>query len=71
MTLVELSVEEGQLSPDEREMIQEIIKLGDKTVKDCMTPRVDAFTIPDTLSNEEVIVLVRDQTARQSPGLWG
>jgi putative hemolysin len=59
VTLVELSAEEGQLSPDEREMIQEIIKLGDKTVKDCMTPRVDAFTIPDTLSNEEVIVLVR------------
>jgi putative hemolysin len=59
VTLVELSVEEGQLSPDEREMIQEIIKLGDKTVKDCMTPRVDAFTVPDTLSNEEVLVLVR------------
>jgi len=59
VTLVELSAEEGQLSPDEREMIQEIIKLGDKTAKDCMTPRVDAFTIPDTLSNEEVIVLVR------------
>jgi putative hemolysin len=44
---------------DEREMIQEIIKLGDKTVKDCMTPRVDAFTIPDSLTNEEVIRLIR------------
>jgi putative hemolysin len=55
VTLVELGVEEGQLSPDERDMIGEIIKLGDKTVKDCMTPRVDAFTIPDTLSNETVI----------------
>ena len=55
VTLVELGVEEGQLSPDEREMIGEIIKLGDKTVKDCMTPRVDAFTIPDTLSDETVI----------------
>jgi putative hemolysin len=55
VTLVELGVEEGQLSPDEREMISEIIKLGDRTVKDCMTPRVDAFTIPDTLSNETVI----------------
>jgi putative hemolysin len=59
VTLVELSAEEGQLSPGEREMIQEIIKLGDKTVKDCMTPRVDAFAIPDSLSNEEVIALVR------------
>ncbi|MBV8142333.1 MAG: HlyC/CorC family transporter [Verrucomicrobia bacterium] len=57
-TLVELGVEEGELSVGEREMIQEIIKLGDKTVKDCMTPRVDAFTIPDTLSNEEVIAQV-------------
>jgi putative hemolysin len=57
--LVELGVEEGQVSADEREMIQEIIKLGDKTVKDCMTPRVDAFTIPDFLTNEEVIRLVR------------
>ena len=57
--LVELGVEEGELSVGEREMIQEIIKLGDKTVKDCMTPRVDAFTIPDTLSNEEVIAEVR------------
>ena len=58
-TLVELGVEEGALSAGEREMIQEIIKLGDKTVKDCMTPRVDAFTIPDSLSNEEVIAQVR------------
>jgi putative hemolysin len=59
MALVELGVEEGQVSADEREMILEIIKLGDKTVKDCMTPRVDAFTIPDSLTNEEVIRLVR------------
>jgi magnesium and cobalt exporter, CNNM family len=59
VALVELGVEEGQVSADEREMIQEIIKLGDKTVKDCMTPRVDAFTIPDSLSNEEVIRLIR------------
>lgn len=58
-TLVEMGVEEGELSAGEMEMIQEIIKLGDKTVKDCMTPRVDAFTIPDSLSNEEVIALIR------------
>ena len=55
VTLVELSVEEGELKLEEREMIEQIIKLRGKTVKDCMTPRVDAFTIPDTLSNEDVI----------------
>jgi putative hemolysin len=59
VALVEMGVEEGQLSADEREMIQEIIKLGDKTVKDCMTPRVDVFTVPDSLENEEVLRLLR------------
>jgi putative hemolysin len=59
VTFVEMSVEEGELKPAEREMIEHIIKLGDKTVNDCMTPRVDAFTIPDTLSNEEVLRQVR------------
>jgi putative hemolysin len=57
-TLVEMGVEEGELSAGEMEMIREIIKLGDKSVKDCMTPRVDAFTIPDNLSNEEVIAQI-------------
>jgi putative hemolysin len=65
--LVELGVEEGELSIGEREMIQEIIKLGDKTVKDCMTPRVDAFTIPDTLTNEEVIAQVRGKRHGRVP----
>ena len=53
--LVEISAEEGHLRSDEREMIAEVIRLGNKTVKDCMTPRVDAFTIPDTWTNEEAI----------------
>lgn len=54
-TLVQLSAEEGALEAAESEMIQEIIKLGDKTVKDCMTPRVDVFALPDDLTNEEAI----------------
>ncbi len=41
--LVEVGAEEGALHAAESEMIQEIIKLGDKTAKDCMTPRVEAL----------------------------
>ena len=48
-TLIELSAEEGALHETESEMIQEILKLGDKTARDCMTPRVDAFAVPDDL----------------------
>ena len=45
-TLVEMGEAEGTLQEAEGEMIQEIIKLGDKTAKDCMTPRVDTFAAP-------------------------
>ena len=66
-TLVELSAEEGALHESESEMIQEIIKLGDKTAKDCMTPRVDAFAVPDDLTNEELIPLLRQRRYRRVP----
>ena len=63
-TLVEIGEEEGALHEAEAEMIQEIIKLGDKTAKDCMTPRVDRFMLPDDLTNEDAIArLKRDATA--------
>ncbi len=66
-TLVELSAEEGALHESESEMIQEIIKLGDKTAKDCMTPRVDAFGVPDDLTHEELIGLLRTKRLRRVP----
>lgn len=66
-TLVELSTEEGALHESESEMIHEIIKLGDKTAKDCMTPRVDAFALPDDLTNEEIIPRLRARRYRRVP----
>ncbi len=66
-TLVEIGEEQGSLQEAEGEMIQEIIKLGDKTAKDCMTPRVDTFSLPDDLSNEEAIAQIRDRRHRRVP----
>ena len=66
-TLVELSAEEGALHETESEMIQEIIKLGDKTAKDCMTPRVDTFSVPDDLTHEELIPILRERRYRRVP----
>ena len=66
-TLVEIGEEEGALHEAEAEMIQEIIKLGDKTAKDCMTPRVDAFTLPDNLTNDEAIARLKDKRHRRVP----
>ena len=66
-TLVEMGEEQGALQESEGEMIQEIIKLGDKTAKDCMTPRVDAFMLPDDLTNEEVTIQLKQRRHRRVP----
>jgi putative hemolysin len=67
IALVELSAEQGQLRADEQEMIEAIIKLGNKSVKDCMTPRVDAFFISDSATNEEVIQQLRTKRRARVP----
>jgi putative hemolysin len=66
-TLVEIGEEEGTLQEAEGEMIQEIIKLGDKTAKDCMTPRVDTFALPDDLTNEEAVARLKQRRHRRVP----
>jgi CBS domain containing-hemolysin-like protein len=66
-TLIEMSEEEGTLYEGEAEIIQEIIKLGDKTAKDCMTPRVDTFMLPDDLANEEAITRLKKNRYRRVP----
>ena len=65
--LVEVGAEEGALHATESEMIQEIIKLGDKTAKDCMTPRVEAFAIVDDLSNAEAATRLRAERRHRVP----
>ena len=67
IALVELSAEQGQLRADEQEMIEAIIKLGNKSVKDCMTPRVDAFFISDSMTNEDVIQQLRVKRRARVP----
>src|SRR5213592_578610 len=66
-TLLEMCEEEGALQEEEAQMIEGIIKLGDKTAKDCMTPRVDSFTLPDDLTNEEAIARLKEKRHRRVP----
>jgi CBS domain containing-hemolysin-like protein len=66
-TLMEMGEEEGALYEGEAEMIHEIMKLSDKTAKDCMTPRVDSFMLPDDLTNEEAITRLKEKRHRRVP----
>ncbi|MBV9276536.1 MAG: HlyC/CorC family transporter [Verrucomicrobia bacterium] len=67
IALVELSAEQGQLRADELELIAEIIKLGNESVKDCMAPRVDAFFLSDSLTNQEIIQELRIKRQARVP----
>lgn len=58
-TLIGMRREEGVLAPSESEIIQQIIRLGNKTAKDCMTPRVDAFMIAISTSASEALEQLR------------
>src|SRR5881397_180599 len=66
-TLLQIGEEEGTLYQGEAEMIQDIIKLGDRTAKDCMKPRVDSFMLPDDLTNGEVIARLKEKRHRRVP----
>jgi len=66
-TLVQVSAEEGILELTESEIIQEILKLGEKTARDCMTPRVDLFAIPDDLTNEQAMERLREGRHHRVP----
>lgn len=66
-TLMNLGAESGVIDSCEREIIAEVMKLADKTAKDCMTPRVDSFTMPDDLTNEAAITLLRTKRRRLVP----
>lgn len=64
-TLVSLAQEEGNLQLGESTIIREIMKLSHENVKHCMTPRVDIFSVPDDVSNDEVKELLRAHRFRR------
>ena len=66
-TLIQIGAEQGTLQEAEGEMIQEVFKLGDKTAKDVLTPRVDMFALPDDLTNEEAIARLKIRRHRRVP----
>lgn len=61
-TLVDVGHEEGALDGEQKELIHRIFELGDIKVSDVMTPRVDMFCLPLSMSirdMEEEIIAAR------------
>jgi putative hemolysin len=51
----DLGEEEGTVEPDEGEMLDSVIALGERTVRDIMVPRVDIVAMPEDATLEELV----------------
>ncbi|MGM0494754.1 MAG: hemolysin family protein [Armatimonadota bacterium] len=51
----DLGEEEGTVEPDEGEMLDSVMELRDRTVRDIMVPRVDIVAMPADASLEELV----------------
>lgn len=66
-TLVEIGREEGTFDETESRLLREVMKLRNDSAKHCITPRVDVFTLPDDLTNDEAAQRVRRKRYRFVP----
>lgn len=59
LALISLGVEEGGIGEKERELVRGVFELGDRTVGDVMTPRVDLFMLDAATPAREAVAPVR------------
>jgi CBS domain containing-hemolysin-like protein len=59
MTILQFSEEQGVIEEEEREMIHGIIEIGDKLVREVMTPRTDIVAVERSAKLDEVVQVIR------------
>jgi len=57
--LLDVSTREGVIDPEEQQVLQDVIALSQRKVRDVMTPRVRIEAVPVTASRDEVTALAR------------
>jgi len=63
----DLGEEEGTVQPDEGEMLDSVIELGERTVRDIMMPRVDIVAMPEASTIEELVEVAVDSGYSRIP----
>lgn len=66
-TLVWMREENGDFSLPEAEVLAEVLRLSRATVRQYMTPRVDVVFVEDSMSNDEVLALLRKKHFLRAP----
>jgi putative hemolysin len=67
MTLLSVSEEQGIIEEEEREMIQGIVEIGDKLVREVMIPRTDMVAVAKDASLTEIAEVMEKQGHTRLP----
>lgn len=65
--IVDMVKDEGVLLESERELIHNVFDFGDLLCEDIMTSRTDIFTLPITISIDEILNRVKEQNYARIP----
>jgi len=65
--LLEAGEEEGILEESDRELVRSAVEFGDKLVKDVMTPRPQVFAVPESMSLEKFLEVLRENNFSRVP----
>jgi len=65
--LVEQSAREGVINSTENEMLQAVVALGEISVRDVMTPRVDIRSIPMDADRGSILSIIAESGRRRLP----
>jgi CBS domain containing-hemolysin-like protein len=65
--LLEAGEEEGILEESDRDLVRSAVEFGDKLVREVMTPRPAVFAVPETITLEEFLKLLREHNYSRVP----
>lgn len=65
--LIEAGEEEGILEQSDRELVRSAIEFGDKLVREMMTPRPEVFAVPESITLERFLELLREHNFSRVP----
>ena len=66
-SIFNLGLEEGVIHGEERKLLHKVLEFGDKTVRDIMVPRTKVVAIPETVSFEDVKLVLKEHKFSRVP----
>jgi CBS domain containing-hemolysin-like protein len=69
--LLEAGEEEGILEESDRELVRSAVEFGDKLVREVMTPRPEVFAVPESITLEKFLELLRENNFSRVPVYLG